>query len=112
MKTLLPDWPLTFYVRILRAAVVADELIYPTLLFTATTTTPSDLVMPSVLPALFGLVIAVVLIACAAIFTPKGPQQTHTNLSHARSRSMLFDVDGYLSGAAPPAYWQVASHCI
>ena len=36
--------------------------------------------MASIFPVVFWLVIVVVLMACAALFTPKGPQQVYVLL--------------------------------
>ncbi|KAJ3792348.1 ATP synthase subunit H-domain-containing protein [Lentinula aff. detonsa] len=59
--------------------------------------------MPSVLPVLFGLVIAVVLMACAAIFTLKGPQQVliRTSLMLALAACYLMWMVTYFAQLHP-----------
>ncbi|KAJ3907913.1 ATPase, V0 complex, subunit E1/e2 [Lentinula edodes] len=59
--------------------------------------------MPSVLPILFVLVIAVGLMACAALFTPKGPQQVliRTSLMLALAACYLMWMVTYLAQLHP-----------
>ncbi|KAL1666889.1 hypothetical protein GGF50DRAFT_112714 [Schizophyllum commune] len=58
--------------------------------------------MASIFPVVFWLVIVVVLMACAALFTPKGPQQCCAHKHHASVGVLLPYVDDHVHGAATP----------